>query len=35
MRRKARYSFGQFTIQSVREAVAEPVVCNAPDRLRQ
>ena len=35
MRRKIRYSFGQFTIQSVREVINDPVVCNAPDRLMQ
>jgi DNA repair protein RadC len=35
MQRKVRYSFGQFTIQSVREPVVDPVVCNSPDRLMQ
>lgn len=29
MQRKVRYSFGQFTIQSVREAVVDPVVCKS------
>ncbi len=31
MQRRVRDSFGQFTIQSVREPVVDPVVCN---RLR-